>query len=140
MKTIRLMAFAAILFLIAAFHQAHAQTVPCLPALDGKSLTASPMYSGVSKNGAWVYWYCVTGTDTVVTTATGVSVIKAPVTPVIYVGTIAELAKVGGRIATITKAADPLRSLQTAGQRFPILPLTDPSLAAVVADMKAAMK
>ena len=58
MKLARTMVLAAILFLIAAFHQAHAQVIPpCLPALDQSSLTASTAYSGVTKNGAWVHWY-----------------------------------------------------------------------------------
>lgn len=126
MKTVRLMVFATILFLVAAFHQAHAQVIPpCLPALNQSSLTASPIYSGVTKNGAWVYWFCYTATTR---------------TQVTYVGSTAELSKVGSRIQTILKAIDPLRSLQTAGSRFPILPLTDPSLAAVVADMEAAVR
>lgn len=126
MKTVRLMIFATILFIAAAFHQAHAQVIPpCLPALDQTSQTASPLYSGVTKNGAWVYWFCYTATTR---------------TQVTYVGSTAELSKVGGRVATILKSLNPLQSLQTAGSRFPILPLTDPSLAAVVADMEAALK
>ena len=54
-----------------------------------------------------------------------------------YVGTVPEFAKVGGRIATIVKAADPLKSLQTLPQRITVLPITDPSLAAIVAEMNA---
>jgi len=42
---------------------ARAQTAPpkplCLPSMDsGGSLTASPLYTGASKNGAWVWWVC----------------------------------------------------------------------------------
>ena len=128
MKLARTMVLAAILFLIAAFHQAHAQVIPpCLPALDQSSLTASTAYSGVTKNGAWVYWYCYDQTT-------------LKITKVIYVGTLPEFAKVGGRMATIAKSATPLQTLQTLGNRITVLPLNDPSLAAIVADMKASMK
>lgn len=46
-----------------------------------------------------------------------------------FCGTLAEQAKVGARLQTIQKAADPLKSLQTAGTRFPMVPLSDPSMA-----------
>lgn len=125
MTRTKLMILATVLLTAGSVMEARAQFIPpCLPAIDNNSLTASPIYSGVSKNGAWVRWYCYD--DATLT-----------VTKVQYVGTLAELSKVGGRVATIIKAADPLRSLQTAGNRFPILPLTDPSLAAIVADMNA---
>jgi len=45
-----------------------------------------------------------------------------------YCGSWAEQSKVGGRIETIQKAADPLKSLQDAPKRFPMLPLSDPSM------------
>lgn len=46
-----------------------------------------------------------------------------------FCGPWAEQAKVGARVQTIQKAADPLKSLQTAGTRFPMVPLSDPSMA-----------
>lgn len=106
---------------------ANAQVAPtCLPNIaDAASATASRPHFGASKNGAWVTWDCYGATGTVRMT---------------YIGTLPEIAKVGGRVATIIKAPDPLRSLQTAGQRFAILPLTDPSLAAVLADMNASKR
>lgn len=113
---------------------AHAQT--CLPATSdskepaewtqpaaNKLWIGSPMRAGVTKNGAWVRWYCAevgTGQLRVVT----------------YVGTLAEFSKVGGRLQTIVSAADPLKSLQTLPSRVTVLPLTHPSLAAIVADIK----
>ena len=45
-----------------------------------------------------------------------------------YCGSWTELSKVGGRIETIQKATDPLKSLNNAGKRFPIVPLSDPSM------------
>jgi hypothetical protein len=120
MNIIRTTAMSLALFLTAAL--AHAQEVPpCLPATNDDSTTASPIYIGMSKNGVWVEWYCYS---------------SAGMVHVVYVGTLAELAKAGGRVSTIIKATDPLRSLQTAGSRFTILPLTDPSLKNVLADMK----
>jgi len=128
MRIARTMALAAILFLFAAFHQAHAQAWPqVLPNIDGTSLKAGPPILGASRNGVWlVYFYVHPETNKLMRVS--------------YVGTLPELSKVGGRLATILKSANPLLSLQTAGNRFPILPLTDPSLAAVVADMNAAIK
>lgn len=43
-------------------------------------------------------------------------------------GTWGELPKVPGRLATMYKAGDPLKSFNEAGKRFPILPLTDQSM------------
>lgn len=127
-KTYRAIILATALFLFAAFHQAHAQAWPtALPNIDGTSLKAGPPILGASRNGVWIVWFHV-------------DPVTNKLMRVAYVGTPAELSKVGGRIATILKSADPLRSLQTAGSRFPILPLTDPSLALVVADMNAAVK
>lgn len=48
---------------------------------------------------------------------------------VTYCGTWMEAAKASARIDTIRKAADPLKSLHDAGKRYPIVPLTDPSMA-----------
>lgn len=85
----------------------------------------TPIYTGMSKNGAWAFWHCGSPDGQSAETYE-------------YVATVAELSKVGGRLQTIINAADPLTSLQTAYRRFTILPLNDPSLAAIVADMRAA--
>lgn len=104
---------------------AHAQ--PCLPNTDTAEWSGGNMVVGASANGAWVTWLCLPN----VFDATHQS------TRVMYVGTLTQLPNVGGRVQTIIKAADPLKSLQTLPQRVTVLPLTDPSLAAVIADMKA---
>jgi hypothetical protein len=69
--------------------------------------------------GVCVRWFC--GPDPYVDNGT-YQVVQ-------YCGTWAEFAKVPGRIATIKKATDPLKSAQTAGSRYVIVPLTDPSMA-----------
>ena len=99
---------------------------PCLPAVDTATHVAGPMRSGATKNGAWVRWTCTTKVAPLIETT------------VFYVGTVPELSKVGARVQTIINAAEPLASLRTAGARFTILPLSDPSLASIVADMRAA--
>jgi hypothetical protein len=83
----------------------------------------TPMHGGVTTNGAYVRWACVNMTTREVRRVT-------------YVGTVAEFSRAGTRLQTIMRATDPLKSLQTAGTRYTILPLTDPSLAAIVADVK----
>lgn len=95
----------------------------CLPGLDNSQATASPIESGVTRNGAWARWYCTER-------ATGRRQRN------LYVGTVPELSKVGSRVQTIIGAADPLASLQTLPRRITVLPLSDPSLAAILADVK----
>lgn len=82
------------------------------PALDTPFPTSSTARVSWNTVGVCVRWTCY---DTVVSNPT-------------YCGTWAEQAKVGARIQTIQKAADPLKSLQTAGTRFKIVPLSDPSM------------
>lgn len=84
----------------------------CLPTTDLSSTTASPLYFAKNDKGVCVSWYCY-GTKATIST---------------YCGTWAELPKVGGRIQTIQKAKDPLKSLQDAHKRFKIVPLDDPSM------------
>lgn len=63
-----------------------------------------------------------------------------------YCANVAEFSKIGGRLATIVNAADPLKSLQTLPKRITMTRLRcverctadDPALAAVVAEMNAA--
>lgn len=110
------------LALLAAEVTAQAQS--CLPTIDNATHYAYALTTGASKNGAWAQWLCQNKT-------TQMWELNS------YVGTVPELSKVGARLQTIIKSTNPLKSLQTAGARFTILPLSDPSLALVVADMKA---
>lgn len=96
---------------------------PCMPYVDTPGWVWSTPHWGVTKHGAWIRWACWS-------TVPGVADRR-----ITYVGTVPEFSKVGGRIATITKAADPLKSLQTLPQRVTVLPLTDPSLQAIVAEL-----
>lgn len=110
---------------------------PCLPSTEATDPTAphiwvqpaqnvawhgTPLEWGLSKNGGWVRWHCAELNGPGFVTVTRVS-------------TLADLPNVGGRIKTILGAADPLKSLQTAPNRIKILPITDPSLAAIVAEI-----
>lgn len=110
---------ALILLLLAmpAFGQTYSPA--CLPratppALDTPFPTSSAAHVSWNTVGVCVRWTCF---DT------------GAVSDVAYCGTWAEQAKVGARIQTIQKATDPLKSLQTAGTRFKIVPLSDPSMA-----------
>lgn len=131
------------LILLLAFGSAFAQTGPnslpptgpkpmapleygspwCLPGIENTRATGSPLEGAVTKNGAWVKWWCVELQSGRVQVNT-------------YVATTSELSKIGGRVQTIIKATDPLLSLQTLPKRVTVLPLTDPSLAAIMADVK----
>ena len=109
---------------------------PCLPAKEAPpdaphiwiqpaqnvAWIGTPMELGLSIKGGWVRWYCaeVNGTGFVRVTR---------------VSTLADLPNVGGRIRTIIAAADPLKSLQTAPSRINMLPLSDPALADIVAEL-----
>lgn len=84
----------------------------CLPSMSASSLTASPLYTHISKNGACVRWYCYQENPAVQSNT--------------YCGLPSELSKVGTRINTIVKSPNPLKSLQDAPKRFTILPLSDP--------------
>ena len=95
---------------------------PCMPYVDTPDWIWSTPKMGVTKNGAWIQWDCWS------------TVASVPSRRVTYVGTVPEFSKVGGRVATIVNAANPLKSLQTLPKRITVLPLTDPSLAAIVAD------
>lgn len=126
-----------IAFLLLLAGIAHAQ--PCLPAdnptrsdnpqawvqpAQNVGWWGTPLHVGVTKNGAWSRYWCVeAATGRLVT----VSRVSLP----------ADWGNVGGRLRTVMGAADPLKSLQTAPSRMTVLPLTDPSLAAIVADMEA---
>jgi hypothetical protein len=96
---------------------------PCLPYVDTPNWVWSTPKMGITKNGAWYRWTCWS-------TVPGI-----PDRTITYVGTVPEFSKIGGRVATIVKAADPLKSLQTLPQRITVLPLTDPSLSAIAADL-----
>jgi len=110
-------ALAAVLALVggAALAQLPYTTKPaCLPASTPSSLTASLHYLSFNEKGVCVRWYCFP--------------LEGVITKTTYCGTWAELSKVGARVQTIQKAGDPLVSLQNAGKRFPMVPLTDPSM------------
>jgi hypothetical protein len=109
---------------------------PCLPAFPSTSDSpanwvqpssnvawiGSPLRIGYSRNGQWARWYCAEmGTGQLRT--------------ITYVGTLTDLPNVGGRLRTIIGAADSLKSLQTLPSRITMLPLTDPALAAIVAEV-----
>ncbi len=98
-----------------AFGQAYTVKAACLPAVDPQSTVASTPWLRWNATGVCVRWNCY---KTATASAAGVT----------YCGTWAEQSKVGGRVNTIQKAADPLKSLQTAGARFPMVPMTDPSM------------
>lgn len=113
------------------------QAQPCLPAYPTESDSpadwvqpvwnvgwiGSPLRGGVTKNGGWIRYYCAE-------IGTGLLV------KVIRVSTVDDLANAGGRIRTIIRASDPLKSMQTAPARINMLPLTDPSLSAIVGDIR----
>jgi hypothetical protein len=115
-----------------------AQAQTCLPAYPSASENpkdwvqpftnvtwhGTPMQSGITPNGAWVRWACVE-------LSTGAT------RRVSYVANVSEFSKIGGRLTTIMGSADPLKSLQTLPSRVTVLPITDPSLAKIVADMNA---
>jgi hypothetical protein len=90
-----------------------AQAQACLPAGDDKSTKASPPYVTYNANGMCWRWYCY-GQEIRVLTACG---------------TWAQMHLVGGRVQTIQKAADPLKSMLDAPKRFTVVPLSDPSMA-----------
>lgn len=113
------------LLLLLALLPALAQAGPnCLPNTTMGGWVGAPLEGDLTLHGGWVGWQCVLTTPTSVSTQT-----------IAYIGALPELSKVGARLATIAKASDPLKSLQTADSRFKILPLTDPSLAAIWADV-----
>lgn len=100
---------------------AQTYTVPttCVPGLITAGWTATEPEIRWNAVGTCVRWECLPAGYTPGT----------PFRVVTYCGTWAEFAKVPARVATIKKAADPLRSAQNAGKRFKIVPLTDPSMA-----------
>jgi hypothetical protein len=91
--------------------------------MDTAAYASSQFRVGVTTNGQWARWYCTNKTTNAVTVVT-------------LVGLRSELSRIGGRVDTILKAADPLKSLQAAGSRFTVRPLTDPTLAAIYDDAK----
>lgn len=109
---------------------------PCLPAKEAPATAphiweqppqnvawiGTPMQYGLSIRGGWVRWYCAE--------VNGPGFVR-----VTRVSTLADLPNVGGRVRTILAAADPLKSLQTAPSRINILPLSDPGLADIVAEI-----
>lgn len=101
----------------------------CLPAptIPPLGIAAGPANAGISRAGAWVWWDCLD-------LSTGAT------SRYEYVTTVTAVSTLGSRLQTILKAADPLKSVQTLPQRITMLPLTDPTLAAVLADMRATQR
>lgn len=54
-----------------------------------------------------------------------------------YVGLPSELSKIGGRVSTMVKAADPLLSLQSFPDRVQMLPISDLRLQPILQDAEA---
>lgn len=108
--------------LLIGIGNAHAQDTPikgplplqCLPLMHTDTHIASPLWTHFSSHGACGEWWCIDR-------KTKLRQMNA------YCGTITELPKVGGRVATILKSLDPLKTAQDSPKRFPILPLTDPT-------------
>lgn len=100
-----------------------AQAQPCMPYVNTPGWVWSNPEFAVTKNGAWYRWTCWS-------TVSGVGDRR-----ITYVATVPEFSKIGARVATILNAADPLKSLQTLPKRVTVLPLSDPSLAAIVSDI-----
>lgn len=97
----------------------------CVPGQSNAKYLSPAARVGTTTNGAWLCHYCLPRD------------LDAPIERFCYVSSVADISKWGTRIQTITKAADPLQSLRTAGTRFTIPSLTDPAYAAIVADMRA---
>jgi hypothetical protein len=107
------MRFLLLLLFATSANAQYLVTASCLPTNDMTSTTTSPPYLTFNSVGVCVKWFCY-----------GETVMK-----VTYCGTWGVQHLVGGRIQTIQKASDPLASLNSAGKRFTIVPLTDPSMA-----------
>lgn len=130
---------ALIIMLLALAAPLLARSQPCLPSdnplrsdspaewvqpAQNTAWIGSPLRVGFTVNGLWSRYHCAeVGTGRLVAVS--------------RVSTSDDLPNVGGRIRTIIRASDPLKSLQSAGQRITILPLGDPALSAIVADMEA---
>jgi hypothetical protein len=113
-----------IVLLIALFcGSANAQLtdVQCIPGLDSASYTSDQFKIGVTANGQWARWNCTDKTTKKVTTTT-------------LVGLKSQIPLIGFRVNTIMKAPDPLASLRSAGSRFVVKPLTDPTLSSIYDD------
>lgn len=86
----------------------------CLPSTGAASSPGSSLSVTYNQQCVCVKWQCPVPAD------------PLKVQQVIYCGTWLEAAKASSRISTIQKATDPLKSLQDAGKRFTIKPLSDP--------------
>lgn len=84
----------------------------CLPLMHTDTHIASPPWVHYSSHGVCVEHWCIDRKTKLRQMNT-------------YCGLISELPKVGGRVATILKSPDPLKTARESPGRFPILPLTD---------------
>lgn len=98
---------------------AHAQVMPkCLPLGNDKG---SSLFMSHNATGVCVRWHCYLDEFT--------PEYPTAVQSVTYCGTWGQMNLVGGRVQTIQKAADPLKSLQDLPKRITVVPLSDPSMA-----------
>lgn len=98
---------------------AQAAALPlCLPLGNDKG--SRPFLSHNDK-GVCVRWHCYLDTFS--------DEYPTAVQSVTYCGAWSQLHLVGGRIQTIQKAPDPLKSLQELPKRITVVPLSDPSMA-----------
>jgi hypothetical protein len=103
----------AVILLLPTMAMAQAGAAKCLPMMDTQTHLATEMWSSISANGVCVRWWCIQRDK-------GLRQINT------YCGLWSEIPKVGGRVDTIRKASDPLKSLNDAGKRFPIKDLFSP--------------
>lgn len=129
-----LLSWVIFLFFMLAAPHAHAQIavdyrVPhCIPWVDNTEWRASSLSMGVTKNGAWAAWYCYNRAD------------PKAVQLVRKVGTPAQLKAYPAYLQAISNAKDTTAALAALQANFAAsLPLNDPSLALIVADMDAAL-
>lgn len=108
--------FACVALLLPLKARAMPFALDCLPA------SPAAVHSFVSLDGACAWYSC---------RPPGATVDRVTA----WCGPVSEWGKVGGRLATIIKAADPLKSAQTADKRFPIADLNGPEFATLRAQM-----
>lgn len=117
---------------------AHAQTA--LPELTSNN--PGSLHYLATKNGACVWWFVDKGKFT--------EADQLGYEMNLYCAAASEFSKVGGRLETIIKSANPLKSLQTLPNRVPVSKIRcpglgkctaeDPTLADLMADLNAARR
>ncbi len=95
----------------------------CLPLMHTDTHIASPVWIHWSSHGVCSEHWCINR-------KTARRQINT------FCGLPSEMPKVGGRLQTILKSSDPLKTANDSPQRFPILPLTDTRFHALRADLR----